>query len=95
MQAAAEPVQPSADAGDLLSRTLDIKRRLQRNPYGMLAGALGIGFVLGGGLFTRLSGRVLGAGLRVGLMAAMPIIAKQLTQALGGSKAETPKENDR
>jgi hypothetical protein len=95
MQAAAESVQPSADAGDLLSRTLDIKGRLQRNPYGMLAGALGIGFVLGGGLFTRLSGRVLGGCLRVGLMAAMPIIAKQLTQALGGSKAETPKENDR
>ena len=81
MNSKAEPVQPSAGAGDLLSGTLDIKGRLRRNPYGMIAGALGIGFVLGGGLFTRLAAGMIGAGLRVGLMAALPSFEKQITQA--------------
>jgi hypothetical protein len=38
--------------------TLDIDGRLQRNPYRMLAGALAVGFVLGGGLFNRLMARI-------------------------------------
>ena len=94
MNSKVEPVQPSAGAGDLLNGTLDIKGRLQRNPYGMIAGALGIGFVLGGGLFTRLAARMIGAGLRVGLMAALPILEKQFMQTRSGANSETPKEND-
>ena len=35
-----------------LSDTLDLKGRVERNPYGMVAAALGVGYVLGGGLFT-------------------------------------------
>ncbi len=57
---------------------VDIQGRVDRNPYGMLAGALGIGFVLGGGLFTRLTAQVVGAGLRIGLMAALPLFQKEL-----------------
>ena len=38
-----------------LGEILDIEGRLQRNPYGMVAGAVAVGFVLGGGLFTRLT----------------------------------------
>ena len=49
--------------------TLDIEGRLQRNPYGMLAGALAVGFVLGGGLFTRLLAKIASAGLRMSVMA--------------------------
>jgi hypothetical protein len=52
--------------------TLDIEGRVQRNPYAMLAGALAVGFVLGGGLFTRLTARIVGTGLRVAVMAALP-----------------------
>ena len=52
----------------------------------MVAGALGIGFVLGGGLFTRLSAKILGVGLRVALMAALPVLGRQVGQALSGSK---------
>jgi hypothetical protein len=52
--------------------TLDIEGRLQRNPYGMVAAALVVGFVLGGGLFTRLTAAIAGAGLRMAVTAALP-----------------------
>jgi hypothetical protein len=79
------------DAGRMLRDTLDMHSRVERNPYGMLAGALGIGFVLGGGLFSRFTARILGAGLRLGLMAAIPIIEKTIVQAITGAKSDTPK----
>jgi hypothetical protein len=73
--------QPVATA-DLLRDALDIDGRVQRNPYGMLAGALGVGFVLGGGIFTRLGARLVGTGVRVGLMAALPLFQKQLGRVI-------------
>ena len=94
MSVETKPVRSSDHAEGVLRRTLDIEGRLRRNPYGMVAGALGIGFILGGGLFTRLAERMLGAGLRVGLMAALPILEKSIAQALSASKSETQKEND-
>jgi len=60
--------------------TLDIEGRLQRNPYGMLAGALAIGFVLGGGLFTRLTARIVAVGLRLGVMALLPAIQQKIVE---------------
>jgi hypothetical protein len=60
--------------------TLDIGGRLQRNPYGVLAGALAVGFVLGGGLFTRLAAAIAGAGLRVAVTAALPDLSTLLQQ---------------
>jgi hypothetical protein len=61
-----------------LGEVLDIEGRLQRNPYGMVAGAIAVGFVLGGGLFTQLTARIAGAGLRMGLMAALPLLQQEL-----------------
>ena len=61
-----------------LSEVFDIEGRLQRNPYGMVAGAAAVGFVLGGGLFTRLTARIAAAGLRMGLMAAWPLLQQTL-----------------
>jgi hypothetical protein len=43
-----------------------IDQRLRRNPYGTVAAALGIGYLLGGGLFSRLTARILRVGLRIG-----------------------------
>ena len=63
-----------------LGEILDIEGRLQRNPYGMVAGAVAVGFVLGGGLFTRLTARIAGAGLRMGLMAALPLLQQELVR---------------
>jgi hypothetical protein len=96
MKPEAEAVMPTRGTIEALRKTLDIDGRLKRNPYGMVAGALGAGFVLGGGLFTRFSARILGAGLRVGLMAALPILEKMFRQALADSKTETKRmENER
>jgi hypothetical protein len=68
--------------------TADFQRRVQRNPYGMVAGALAIGFVAGGGLFTRLTARILDAGLRIGLMAALPMLQERLIENMKGRVTE-------
>lgn len=94
MKAKAEPVPPVEDAGGALREAFDYRGRLQRNPYGMAAGALGIGFVLGGGLFTRVAARILGAGLRVGLMVALPILRKQIVRVVTGYQTDTNTEED-
>ncbi len=78
----ASPDVTVRDVGRLLGETLDLAGRVERNPLGMVAGALGVGFVLGGGLFTRLTARLLGVGLRVGLMAALPILEEQIVRAV-------------
>jgi hypothetical protein len=94
MKSEAEAEVHVENVGGVLRETFDIKGRLKRNPYGMVAGAVGMGFVLGGGLFTRLAARILGTGLRIGLIAALPILEKQIVQALTGSKLDTRQEND-
>lgn len=58
-----------------LQDTLDIKGRVDRNPYLMMAAALGVGYVLGGGLFTRTTGRLLRLGVR---LAALPMVKDEL-----------------
>ena len=71
------------DTPGTLGEILDIEGRLQRNPYGMVAGALAVGFVLGGGLFTRLTARIAGVGLRMGLAAAWPLLQQELFSEKG------------
>jgi hypothetical protein len=68
---------------DTLGEALDLDARLQRNPYGMVVGAVAVGFVLGGGLFTRLTARIAGAALRIGLMAALPLLQRELFEKKG------------
>jgi hypothetical protein len=69
---------PDRSGARTLPEIFDIEGRLRRNPYGMVAGALAVGFVLGGGLFTRLTARIAGAGLRIGLAAAWPLLQQEL-----------------
>ena len=79
---------------DLVKDIIDIEGRVERNPYGMMAGAVGAGFVLGGGLFTPLTGRIAGAALRLGIMAALPRLEKKFEWCIGrtADAAETPRE---
>ena len=58
-----------------LGAGLDLKGRVQRNPYGMVAAALGAGYVLGGGLFTPLTARMLRMGVR---LAMLPFVKDEL-----------------
>jgi len=58
---------------------LDIEGRVARDPYGMIAAALGVGYVLGGGLFSPLTARLVGFGMRMGLkLAAIPFLENEL-----------------
>jgi hypothetical protein len=63
-----------------LKEALDIDGRVSRHPFGTVAAALGIGYVLGGGIFSPLTGRLVGFGLRMGLrLAAIPFIQNELS----------------
>jgi hypothetical protein len=61
----------ASDFGD----ALDVRRRVRRHPYAMMAAALSVGYVLGGGLFSRTTIRLLGVAGRV---ATLPIIRGEL-----------------
>jgi hypothetical protein len=58
-----------------LGQALDLRGRVERHPYGMVAAALVLGFVLGGGLLSPLTFRLLGLGAR---LAAIPLLRNQL-----------------
>jgi hypothetical protein len=73
----------------------DLQDKIERNPYGMVAGAIGVGFVLGGGLFTRLTARIVGAGLRIGLMAALPLMKDELLRMALTSESKNKKGESR
>lgn len=49
----------------------------QRNPFAVLGAAAGVGYILGGGLFTPFTRRLLRVGLKA---AALPVAASQLRQ---------------
>ena len=82
-------------ANDLKER-LDIDGRVARNPYGMMAAALGIGYVLGGGLFSPLTARLVGFGMRMGLkLAAIPFLEnelRELTESVVNGSGESSEE---
>ena len=69
---------------------LDISGIIARHPYQSLAVAVGVGYVLGGGLFTRLTLNALRFGARV---AAVPMVQRELmgaAEALLGARAGSP-----
>ena len=79
---------------DLVRDIVDIEGRVERNPYGMMARAMGAGFILGGGLFTRMTEKLAGAALRIGVMAALPRLKKEFGWCIGrtAESAGTPGE---
>jgi hypothetical protein len=74
-----------------LGRALDLRGRVQRHPYAMMAAALGVGYVLGGGLFTRTTARLLGI---VGRVSALPLMRSEMVALaealLAGQGGEPP-----
>jgi len=69
------------------SESVDLRGRVQRAPIGMVSAALGIGYVLGGGLFSPVTRRLLklGAG-----MILVPFVKKQLAVMAGSSASPRP-----
>ncbi|HUJ25572.1 MAG TPA: hypothetical protein VLW85_06120 [Myxococcales bacterium] len=70
-----------------LGRSIDLSGRVQRNPIGMVAAALGVGYVLGGGLWSPLTGKLVRVGLRLALI---PLIKGQLAAFAAGAGPEQP-----
>lgn len=70
------------DGGNSLHLPLRRDNWMQRNPYAVVTGALGIGFMLGGGLFTPLCASVLGDGLFLGFLAAIPFLQEEFVEAV-------------
>ncbi|MEW5737317.1 MAG: hypothetical protein AB1938_00235 [Myxococcota bacterium] len=58
-----------------VSDAVGLTEKVEKNPYGMVAAALGIGYVLGGGLFTPTTMRILKMGSR---LAAIPAVRDRL-----------------
>jgi len=78
---------------DLVRDIIDIDGRVKRNPYGMMAGAMGAGFIMGGGLFTRATEKIAGVALRMGVMVALPRLEKEFGRYIRRTAdAETPGE---
>jgi hypothetical protein len=69
---------------DSFTKAVDLRGRVERNPIGMVLAAAGIGYVLGGGLFSSLTGRVVRIGLRLALI---PLVKSQLANIAGGHAA--------
>lgn len=58
-----------------IKASIDLQGRLQKNPYGVVAAAVGVGYLLGGGLFTPLTARLVRMGLK---LAALPFVKDEL-----------------
>lgn len=62
----------------LQQQSRHILEQVREHPYQALLVALGVGYILGGGLFTRLTLTAVQTGLRMG---ALPIVKRQLPGA--------------
>ena len=62
-----------------LKERLDVDGRVRRHPYGMMAAAVGVGYVLGGGFFSPLTARLFRTALRLGVrLAAIPFLENEI-----------------
>jgi hypothetical protein len=80
---ASDPAELSAafqEARRSVQATVEnLRDRVEERPLQTLAIALGAGYVVGGGLFSALTGRLLYGGLRIGLrLAALPLVREEL-----------------
>lgn len=66
-----------------LSLALDLRGRVERHPIGMVLGAMGVGYVLGGGLFSPMTGRLVRIGVRLALV---PLIKSQIGALAGNDR---------
>jgi hypothetical protein len=74
-QTAHQLLDEAKSAADQFERSVDLKGRVERHPYGMVLAAVGVGYVLGGGLFTPFTGRLVRLGLK---LAALPLVKDEL-----------------
>jgi hypothetical protein len=73
-----------SESANGLSAAVDLRGRILRNPLGMMAAGFGIGYLLGGGLFTPLTKKLVRVGLRV---AILPLVRGPLMTMAGAAAA--------
>jgi hypothetical protein len=73
-----------SDSAQSITQAIDLRGRVIRNPLGMIAAGLGIGYLLGGGLFTPLTGKLVRYGMR---FAILPLIRGPLIAMAGSAGA--------
>ena len=76
----------SSEARERLGAWTEVlARETRKHPIRSVAVALGVGFVLGGGLFSRVTARLVAVGARIGLrMAVVPLMAQGLAALTDG-----------
>jgi hypothetical protein len=77
---------------ELESWAAKLVRQTREHPGRSIAMAVGVGYVLGGGLFSRLTARVVGTAIRIGLRTALlPFVTEGLLVL--GQKHTTQRED--
>ncbi len=83
------------DALNGLADATGLSEKVEQNPYGMVAAALGVGYVAGGGLFSPLTMRLIKLGLKA---ATIPAVQERLFSiaeaAIDGAIAQSKKVTD-
>lgn len=74
-QSAQQLMEEARGAVNQIGETLDLRGRVERHPFGMVLAAFGVGYVLGGGLFTPTTARVVRLGMK---LAALPLVKDEL-----------------
>jgi hypothetical protein len=70
------------DSMENFTKAVDLRGRVQRHPIGMVVAAVGVGYILGGGLFSPLTSRLLKIGIRLALI---PLVKSQLEGLAGAA----------
>ena len=71
-----------------------LARQTRKHPGRFVAVAMGVGYVLGGGLFSRLTARIVGTAIRIGLRTAVvPFVMEGLL--LLGQKHTNQREREK
>jgi hypothetical protein len=94
---------PLAGWAQQLNQTLNgtasavgLTEKVEKRTYGMLGAALGVGYVLGGGLFTSTTARLVRMGLK---LARVPVVQDKILEvaeaALDGLLAHTKKPDSK
>lgn len=72
------------DAAASMGRKVNVSGFVNDHPYQALGIALGVGYVLGGGLFSRFTGRLVRLGLRFAVLPALKDEVASLLQTAAG-----------
>jgi hypothetical protein len=79
------------DVGDLYERvpeTGSFRDLYEKNPYAVLAAAAGAGYLLGGGLFTPFTKRILKTGMKAVVIPVAVSRLRKLTQGAASDKLD-------